>query len=339
MKRLTATCQLGPTSATVMTNHPAVVDHLREFYTVRDGAENREWLIEAMVGPPDESVITNPWGVSYLPFKGGVRLRARHWRTLAITTRKCVREALIDYCERHRYVMLHASAFADDDRVVIVVGDKGSGKTTLALKAALRNGMRYLSNDHLIAYVAERPTDITGLATRLAVTSLPTPIPLKIGTYLDLEPSLPPPWDTEGLDIEAYRKVPRHQLYGVDQRVLYTFSRLGQESPTIVRLGDVGTGPAVLMVLASYDNQAEMDVTPVSDPVAALMAHVRTDWMFSRLLNQRHLLRHERDRRRYIGDARRLVTALAERASVVAWRHNGDPAPLLDLPISAWRAS
>ena len=42
--------------------------------------------------------------------------------------------------------MLHASAVADDERVIVVVGDKGSGKTTLALNAALTRGYRTTSS-------------------------------------------------------------------------------------------------------------------------------------------------------------------------------------------------
>src|SRR5262245_11858310 len=75
--------------------------------------------------------------------------------------------------------MLHASAVVNDERVIIVVGDKGSGKTTLGLKAALLHGMRYLSNDHLIVFGDANAEQAAPLASRLILTALPTPIPLK----------------------------------------------------------------------------------------------------------------------------------------------------------------
>jgi hypothetical protein len=59
--------------------------------------------------------------------------------------------------------------------------------------------MRYLSNDHLIVFGDANAEQAAPLASRLTLTALPTPIPIKIGTYVDLEERLPPPWDTEGL--------------------------------------------------------------------------------------------------------------------------------------------
>ncbi len=334
MKLRTFTCRLGPTSATLVANDESVLTYLRDFYTLTEGASAAdEWLVEAIVGPADDSMTANAWGVSYSsnPLARRLRLRAPDPASLAITARKSIREALVDYCEQRRYVMLHASAVVDDQRVIIVVGDKGSGKTPLGLKTALFHGKRYLSNDHLIVY-PEAATGTGALASRLALTSLPTPIPLKIGTYLDLEHRLPPPWDTEGLDIDAHRAIPRDQLYGLDQRVLYTFAGLGQDSPITVNLADPASGPAVLVVLASYTNGTATAATEVADQVEALMPHVRTDWVFDPSLNQRYLPRHERQPAEYEADARRLVAALAERATVIQWDHRGDPAPLLDHP-------
>ncbi len=333
MKVRTIQCRLGVTSVTLITNHQTVIDYLRDFYRISDDAGSAgDWTVEAIVGPADDTMTTNRWGVSHAadPAVRRLALRAGDPQSLAITTRKCVREALVDYCEQHRYAMLHASAVVDDQKVIIIVGDKGSGKTTLGLKAALGHGMRYLSNDHLIVFGDAMADQTVPLASRLTLTALPTLIPLKIGTYLDLEDKLPPPWDTEGLDIDTYRTAPREQLYGLDRRVLYTFPGLGQDSPINVDLGDTARGSAVLIVLARYAGAEEPIEVRVSDPVTALMPHVRTDWMFDPALNQRYLPRIERQPAEYDADARRLVTALAERSRVIEWAHHGDPTPLLD---------
>lgn len=333
MRAQTVQCRLGVTSVTLITNHQAVINYLHDFYRIIDDAGGTgDWTVEAIVGPADDTMTTNQWGVSHAanPASRRLALRANDPQSLAITARKCVREALVDHCEKRRYAMLHASAVVDDQKVIIVVGDKGSGKTTLAVKAALLHGMRYLSNDHLIVFGDVTADQAVPLASRLTLTALPTLIPLKIGTYLDLEDKLPPPWDTEGLDIDAHRAVPREQLYGLDRRVLYTFPSLGQDSPITVDLGATAQGPAVQIVLARYAGAEEPNDARVSDPVAALMPHVRTDWMFDPALNQRYLPRVERQPAEYDADARRLVTALAQRSRVIEWRHHGDPTPLLD---------
>jgi hypothetical protein len=96
---------------------------------------------------------------------------------------------------------------------------------------------------------------------------------------------------------------------------------------------DAATGPPALVALAGYAGAAaDPGEAVVPDPVAALLPHVRMDWTFTPLLNQRYLPRRERRPREYRSDAHRLVRVLAERAAVIRWRHHGDPAPLLDHP-------
>jgi hypothetical protein len=216
--------------------------------------------------------------------------------------------------------MLHASAVADDERIVIVVGDKGSGKTTLALNAALTGGFRYLSNDHLILYRA---------AAGLVVTSLPTPIPVKVGTYLDYADRLGQPWENESVDLEAFRRMPRRQRYGHDVRLLYTYRGLGHANPVHTAL----EGRQVVVVLASYtaDGQPAGAPSAVADPVGALWPHVRFDWVFDPALNTHHLPRTERERDTYARDAADRLTELIVTAQVVQWRHRGELAPLLDV--------
>ena len=246
------------------------------------------------------------------------RICAEDPRNLAITTRKAVREVLLDYCEARGYVMLHASAVARGGRVVIVAGDKGAGKTTLALSAALRGGWRYLSNDHLILYRH---------GGALVATSLPTPIPVKAGTYLDYEALLPQPWENEGTDVEAARALPRPLRYASEGRLLYTFRSLGHASPVHVPLD----GCQVTVVLAGYAPAGEPSgpLMPVPDPAAALWPHVRFDWAFDPALNTHYLPRAERGRDAYARDAAARLAELASRSAVVAWRHRGDLAPLI----------
>ncbi|WP_043737184.1 MULTISPECIES: hypothetical protein [Nocardia] len=315
-------------TAGLVTNDDVVLTYLANFYRIGHlGPAPRDWIVEAMVGAPSPCMAVNEWGVAHCSDANErrARLNCPDPVRLAVSARKAIREVLVDYCEQRRYTMLHASAVADDDTVIIIVGDKGSGKTTLAMKAVLSQGMRYLSNDHLIVYPAE---DGPAPVTQLRLTSLPSPIPVKIGTYLDLEPQLPAPWDSGDVRVDAYRSVAREQLYRLDHRIYYTFPRLGQQNPIVVDLHDRGCGPAVIVVLAGYRSGAAGPVA-VEEPIAALMPHVRRDWPFDPNLNQHYLPRRERGLFDYEHDARNLVTALADRATVIGWHHSGDPADLI----------
>lgn len=325
---------LGPVTVAVRTSLHAVLDHLMEFYPIAD-RQNPEatWTIDVSAGtergaPPDR------WGVWHRIDAGEKRLilRSTNIEHLAVSARKCAREVFLNHCEEHGYTMLHASAFTSEDDVVLIVGDKGSGKTTLALRAVLQHGYHYLSNDHLIIY----PDDSTGvsgqLSERLVLTSLPTPIPVKVGTYLDLQHVLPKPWARDDLGMAPLPSLPVPDRYRHRGRLLYTFRRLGQDNPVAVRLASSENGPRVTIVLAGYADAAcaTSSPHPVDDSVSSLWPHVRFDWMFDRSLNQRYLDRSERDQDTYTADATYLIAALSARARVWTWSHHGDPTPLLD---------
>ncbi|APU13089.1 phosphoenolpyruvate carboxykinase (ATP) [Actinoalloteichus fjordicus] len=313
---------LGPVRVTVVTDHVGVVDYLRAFYSLEPSTAHEElsgWTIQARLAEPEPGMALTPWRVGYrvdLESQQAV-VCSSDPSDLAITVRKVIREVLLDYCEAREYTMLHASAVADGARVVIVVGDKGSGKTTLALGAAL-GGSRFLSNDHLILYRTREG---------LVVTSLPTPIPVKIGTYFDYADRLGAPWGNEGVDIEEFRRMPCQQRYGHDVRLLYTYRGLGQRNP----LHTVLAGRQVVVVLAGYapEGQPVSAPTVVADPVGALWPHVRFDWVFDPGLNTHHLPRIERDRDAYARDAAERLAELAAVSRVVTWRHHGALTPLL----------
>lgn len=227
---------LGGVEVEIRTDRREVLDYLSEFYALRSELSwAARWVVDARLGavrPPMES---NPYGVGYqaIAQHRRVTLRAPSLFDLQVTARKVVREVFLDDCERRRYAMLHASAVARPDKcqVVLFIGEKRAGKTTLALRCMLDHGWQLLSNDHLIVF-ADPPVEREGVVpgARLSLTSLPTLIPVKIGTFLDLEGRLPEPWDVQGLDVEAYRAMPVEQRRRLDVGVVYTYRRLGQDN-------------------------------------------------------------------------------------------------------------
>ena len=66
MKVQSVQCRLGATSVTLITSHQTIIDYLRYFYRLLDGAgSTSDWVVEAVVGPVDDTMTTNRWGVSY----------------------------------------------------------------------------------------------------------------------------------------------------------------------------------------------------------------------------------------------------------------------------------
>lgn len=122
--------------------------------------------------------------------------------------------------------------------------------------------------------------------------------------------------------------MPPQQRHGHDRWLLYTYRSLSHANPLHTALD----GRQVVVVLASYspDDQPVSTPVAVADPVAALWPHVRFDWVFDPALNTHHLPRAERDRDSYARDAADRLVELTAGSRVVAWRHHGELAPLLD---------
>jgi hypothetical protein len=296
---------------------------LGEFYPVEPDRRESMWTVVALVQAPPRGVAVNRFGVGFQPDMAGCSLTLSSAREddLAITTRKCVREIFLDACERAGYAMLHASAVYREDQAVVFAADKRGGKTTLALRAVLDHGWRWLSNDHLIVWRGE---------AGLVATSLPTPIPLKVGTYVDLIDRLPPPWDTNGVDAAAWRAATPAARYASDVAVYYTFGRLGQPNPVQVELA----GRRLTVVFPSYagpgQREGVVETVPAGVAAAELAGHVRTDWIGDQRLHQRHLPFPHRDVAAFGRDGAALATQVAAAAAeVVRFTHRGDPSPLL----------
>ena len=286
----TETYRLAGIDVAVRTDEPSVLAHLSAFYTVVPGRREAQWTIDARRGEPAPGMVLTSYGAGCrsdvahrrMSIRApGVRYRGDHPQTLA-------REVLVAHWERLGYTMLHASAIAGDGRVIIFAGDKRSGKTTLALRAVLEHGYRLISNDHLVIH--PRP----GGGDGLVCSSLPTLIPVKIGTYLDLEHLMPFPYDLGDTDLDHWRRVPPALRYQHDGGVYLTYQGLGQDNPIALTIGGMG-GPNVTVVLPRFVPPGEPaePLLPLRSAWPELRRHIRTDWVFNRERTQRGLIRME----------------------------------------------
>ena len=313
---------LGRLSAQLKTNDKRVIDYLSHFYELSSSEDKilaSNWNIEVIYGQPGESMTLTPWNIGYetSATKKQVTLQGYNIEDLNITARKTIREIQMIYCEQNKYIMLHASALYRDDCVIIIVGDKGSGKTTLALNGIAYHHFQYLSNDHLILFPDNNS---------ITLTSLPTLIPIKIGTYFNYKDFLPEPFENENVDLQYYAKMPVKERYIQDVRLLYTYKQLKQKNPVYISLDN----KKCIVVLASYESgDSLLQPEAVNDPLQDLLGDVRLDWVFHSSTNTKHIARTERNEADHIKDANTTLKTLCDNSLVVRWRHKGELAPLL----------
>ncbi|WP_019632465.1 hypothetical protein [Actinomadura atramentaria] len=318
-----ATYDLAVTTVTVRTDHPPLLDELTDYYrtTTRPGG----YRIDARLRrPPDESR-ADRYGVTYDVAPGGagrpgIRVVCPAPARLATAVRKTVRDAMTDWLDRRRYAMFHAAAVHRDGLLVILAGDAGAGKTTLALDAVLRHGFHFISNDHLIVYA-----DPAG--PNLAITSLPTRIPLKIRTCLDYEAALPEPNRTSTQPslrarLDPYRTLPTDQVNAITTRVDFLYSTFRQPNPVTLDIHPAGT-PKTAIVFPEFGPQWHTDPIPTSDAATALAAHLRTDWVFDADCTPNHFASPKRTIHQFTDDGRDLAQHLAENATALQMKHQG----------------
>ncbi len=316
--------RLGEATVAVRSTVAWVRETIAQFYPVA-ATGVPQWTVTAFGEPAPAEVVRNGFGVGVRvdPLARQVTVWSASVLDLAVTVRKIVREVFLGGCERAGHTMVHASAIYTDEQVVIFAADKRGGKTTLALRAVLDHGWRWLSNDHLIVL----PDGQGGLGA----TSLPTLIPVKAGTLVELWDRLPAPWDLNGFDISVWQQVPARQLHAADDAAYFTFAGFGQPNPVVVPLDS----RQVTVVFPCYAPGAQTGagLIPVNagDTAAELLRHVRTDGLAPDRGHQRNLPLDHRDPGTFAADSARLtqqLTGLAGRGR--RFTHYGDPRPLFD---------
>ncbi len=318
------TVPLGPVAAGLEADSPALLAALGEFVTLAPARSDDAplWTVLARHRVPDAEMTVSAWGVGHRtePAARRVVLAAPQLEDLVVATRKALREPLVAACEQRGAVMLHAAAVAVGEQVVLLVGDAGSGKTTLALDGLVHHGAAVLSNDHCL---------LSAQAHGLAITALPTVLPVKTGTYLALGEQLPPPWDRVDLsraEEQRLRDASLLQQRTHPGRVLYTYRRLGQP-PVPHRVLRPG---AVTVALVHFADQPQrpQQLGPLAR--AELARHVRGEWWADPDSNTHYYPRPaaaSTQAGRGSDDILRQLTAMAP---VLSWAHAGQLAPLIN---------
>jgi hypothetical protein len=87
------------------------------------------------------------------PEGGALHIIGRDSETLATATARLAREMIRGRLIRDGWSLLHASAISRDGRVILALGGKGSGKTTLALTLTQAGEWELLANDRVFVRV------------------------------------------------------------------------------------------------------------------------------------------------------------------------------------------
>jgi hypothetical protein len=322
-----AAYRLGPVHAAVECGE-AVAAYLDGFYDRADDVPEDAWRFRCGDGPaPGIPVQRTPFGVGV---QVDAERRAVHLHAasasgedLRITARKLIRAIFIRHCEERGFTLLHASAFHGDGALIILAGDRGAGKTTLALDAVLRHGFTLLSNDHLVLH-REGP--------RLVLTSVPTFVSVKVGTARALADVLPPHPELRAADLAALGAPGTAALRKNRSAVYYSFGELGQPCLGRVELGPGAPPRRTWIVFPRFGATAAAPVPlqGAGRAAAALRGFVREDWVYDEDDAPTYFAAPRRTPAEFAADSRALCRALVEGATTLRWRHGGEVAPLLD---------
>jgi hypothetical protein len=217
---------------------------------------------------------------------------------------------------RSPLAFVHASSVDDGRNLLVFVGDKRAGKTSLMLDATLHHGWRIVSNDCLVVYRGPNGYAVSGLPTYVAIRR---EVVDRFGATLRARIV----GDAANLSSWAHweRTPPapgrEHKLYlshGAISRPVFPTIPLSQRSVTVVAVGFGGSA-------------ARVEVRPASgDPLAFLLANRKpVGFMVDAM------------RRRY-GPVDTDPSSLGELASVarfVEYRHAGHCAGVLEMLASA----
>ena len=213
---------------------------------------------------------------------------------------------------RSPLAFVHASTVDDGHNLVLFVGSKRAGKTTLMLDAALHHGWRVVSNDTLVVFEGEQGYAVTGVPTCAGIrrdvadrfgSLLRARIhddPANLGSYRH--------WQTS--PVPADREDKLYLSYGAISRPVFPAIPLSQRTVTVVAVGFAGEPGQAGLQRQDGDLLAFLDANRKPfrfslDVVVRPPRPVRTDPLCLR--------------------------QLAQGARAAVYWHQGDSSPVLDM--------
>jgi hypothetical protein len=230
--------------------------------------------------------------------------------------RRLLRDLWLDArLRRSPLAFVHASTVDDGQNLVLFVGDKRAGKTTLMLDAALHHGWRVVSNDTLVVFEGEQGYAVTGVPTYAGIrrdvadrfgSLLRARIqddPANLGSYTH--------WQTS--PVPAGREDKLYLSYGALSQPAFPAIPLSQRTVTVVAVGFAGKTERARLRRQDEDLLTFLDANRKPfrfslDVVARPPMPVCTDPLCLR--------------------------QLAQGARFAVYRHDGDSSPVLDMVTS-----
>ena len=201
------------------------------------------------------------------------------------------------------FCALHCSAYRAGDRLVLLVGDTGSGKTTLMLDAVLRHRLAFVANDVVVLR-----------ADAAGVVAVGTPALVKV------RPATLARFDA--LRAQTWRTAEPHDGEHVSPRVLGVVPR-----PIVL----TGTASRVTLAFPRFAAAGEPPTLAPLTPQAALdlcLANLRLEWVRSALARSSSQAPPV-DAESFARDGAEIVGRLLPTADALTFRHDGRLAPAL----------
>ncbi|WP_282795042.1 hypothetical protein [Streptomyces sp. CC224B] len=92
-------------------------------------------------------------------YQGEADVTGSRQEDVAMATARLVRDSVRGQLLRHNWWLMHASAAAHGDRVILALGKKGAGKTSVALALAAGYGLDFVADDRVFV----RPSSSGGV--------------------------------------------------------------------------------------------------------------------------------------------------------------------------------
>jgi hypothetical protein len=266
------------------------------------------WVLTCVVDGAAQCQKPLPMNVAFDCDSRTVHIKAATAWSAAYYAQNLIRELFVASAESRRFTMLHASAACHGDTVLIFVGPKNAGKTTLVLDSVLSHGFRLIANDYL---VVSRDDDVYRIET------LPSLIVTKRDTS-DRFAGLLPPQDARELAA----------LDTSGDRRYFAFRQIGGEHHPICRFDE--RSRAWIVLPKFYSLPRVQWCVSAEACTRKLAASVRTDWLYNDIDNPPVLPRARRAVGDFLQDTATLCAHLVARSRCVIYEHEGSVRPLLD---------